>query len=341
VYVFNTFYFNFVDDISSVVEQQLQDKLKVISEAKEKRSKSTTRYIERLVSQFSRELYDECANQSDILNADKIDEIRVVKKITVKEIKDASAKADTAQLKSYLYIFVLLGYLYSKTIREESSSSSDDDDGASSDDDTHSDDIIEKSLAAFKDIQAGKSFSEKDIDEPIVSALLTHIASVLTPDLKKKSQDDMDFKNPAEVLKNTKIGSLAKEISDEIDLSSLKIDKPEDLLNPSNLGNNNVLTNIISKVGNKIHEKIDRGEIKHEELMSEAINMLGMLGKSGDPMAGSFLNNPLFKDVMKNMGNLSGLANMAKNSDKTKSASVRDRLRKKLEDKEKSQSRIL
>lgn len=339
VYVFNKLYTNFIEDIHAIVEGDLHEKLQSVLDARESRTLSSHRYIERVVDQFvsSPSIVQDSIASDDVLEAGVVQKLRLVKKITVADIKSAVKKEDLDTVRSYVYIFILLGYLYTVCKQDDSSDEEDDQNTKS----TIA--LIDASITAFKNIQGGNKADVSDIvADPVAASLLNHIARVIKPISDDDSSDDdsVPAAGAADMLKNTKIGSLAKEISEEIDLSSLKIEKPEDLLNPSNLmGGNNVLTDIIGKVGSKIHQKIDKGEIKHEELMSEAINMLGMLGKGGDSGAASFLQNPLFKDVMKNMGNLSGLANMAKSSDKAKSASVRDRLRKKLD--KKGESKIL
>ena len=340
VYVFNQLYYNFVQDThATVVDEHIKEKLQSILESRDKRSPTSHLYIERINEQLSTStaLADVTSATYDaVLGVDSVAKLRVVKKLTVEDLKKALKDECHNTLCSYVCIFIMLSYLYKLVLDgHKHDDNSDDEEGATEDDAIK---VVDAALSCFREIQVGKEVdpSETVTDANVVS-LLRHIAKVITP-TKEDAPDGDDIASKAsDMLKNTKIGSLAKEISEEIDINSLNINKPEDLLNPGNLmGGNSVLTDIIGKVGTKIHQKINNGEIKHEELMSEAINMLGMLGKSGDGAAGSFLNNPLFKDVMKNMGNFQGMANMAKNSDKTKSANVRDRLRKKLDEKNKT-----
>lgn len=93
---------------------------------------------------------------------------------------------------------------------------------------------------------------------------------------------------------NTRIGDLAKEIAGEIDVSSLaKLDtaNPASMFSLQSLtDSNSPLASIVSSVGSKIQTKLSNGELKHEELLSEAMGMLQfvspqMLSMFGNPGA--------------------------------------------------------
>lgn len=78
------------------------------------------------------------------------------------------------------------------------------------------------------------------------------------------------------MLENTKIGSLAKEIAGEVDVSaftgsnmSADMFSLEGLTNPKS-----PLAGIVQTVGSKIQSKIASGELKQEDLLAEAIGML-------------------------------------------------------------------
>lgn len=146
-----------------------------------------------------------------------------------------------------------------------------------------------------------------------------------------------------EQLSNSKIADLAKEISKDIDVSSLKAENPDDLLKNLFTGNGeqNVLGNIISKVSNTLNEKITNGELKHEDLLSEAMSMMSMFGgkqKGSNPMAsilGEMTSNPMFSQIAKAMQG--GKASIRQ--DVIRKASTRDRLRKKLDERRQDTSK--
>jgi len=347
IYIYNKLYFSFAQDtLSSLSDTKeftaTRERFQVVLDKGKQRSLSTKRFIERFASCLTPEVLDALVQESyeTVLNVDQVKQLSLVRKVTVADLLAClKSGEDATTLKSYIYTFALLGFLYNKNSAVIDGDDSDDDNEGHNDTEDDVVILIDNAIACLRELQDGKQVDiGAMVSDPIAISLLSSLSKVITPSTKNAIPDpDIGFSG-AEVLKNTKIGSLAKEISEEIDLSSLKIEKPEDLLNPQSLlggGGNNVLTDIISKVGSKIHQKIDKGELKHEELMNEAIGMLGMLGKGGNPAMGSFLNNPLFQDVMKNMGGMASAANAFKNSDKAKSANVRDRLRKKLDERDK------
>lgn len=132
-----------------------------------------------------------------------------------------------------------------------------------------------------------------------------------------------------------KIASLAKEIAKDIDVSSLKSDNPDEMI--KNMldfsSGNNVLGKIISQVSSTLNNKITSGEIKHDELLGEAMSMMNIFGggggaggAAGNPLAG-LASNPLFGQMMSAMK--TGKAQVRQ--DVVKKHDTRERLRKKLE----------
>jgi hypothetical protein len=329
--VFNNSYYNFIEDLLSLVEKdnKLFDGLTSALESKDKHATTTHRFIERYGQSLKPNIFATILENQDFIKEESVKPLRIIRKITINDIIESVSNVDNEMLKTYIYTFSLLAYVYSKCADLESSDSESDE---SDESDASKVDLINKVLHYLNLVQNGETCDLGEVDDKNIVTLITNLSKIATKNSFRGQETPTP--NSSDLLQNTKIGSLAKEISEEIDLSKLNLDKPEELLNPAAIlsggGGNTVLTDIISKVGSKIHEKIDKGELKHEELMSEAFGMLGMLGKSGDSTAASFLNNPMFKDVMKNMG---GAMNMAKNSDRAKSSHVRDRLRKKLESK--------
>jgi hypothetical protein len=148
-------------------------------------------------------------------------------------------------------------------------------------------------------------------------------------DVNDESKDGPDFSDTLEFLNNSKIGELAKEISEDIDISSLNVEKPEDLLNIDDIfsGKNNMLGDIINKVGSRITNKIQSGQIKQDELMNEAFSMMTKLNGT----------NSFMEDMMKNAMNQGGnasfndLQSKMKNNPVMRKNNTKNRLQKKLE----------
>jgi hypothetical protein len=137
-----------------------------------------------------------------------------------------------------------------------------------------------------------------------------------------------------------------KEISSQIDIGQLNIDPndPDALtkgLSGMFSGENNALTNIIQKVGSTIQDKIQTGELKHEDLLKEAFSLMGRM-QTGGGKGGSLPGMPAgFMDMMTgmmggmNMGG--GNSGQKKRNDR---ASARDRLKKKIEKRKQQLNKI-
>ena len=125
------------------------------------------------------------------------------------------------------------------------------------------------------------------------------------------------------------IGNLAKELAEDINMDDLNLDIGEnenvgDIFGKIMSGDNPMkFMNLIQNVGNKIQTKLEDGNIDQSKLLSEATNMMGMLGN----------NNPLFDNLL----------NKAKTEMQQTQANspnynnpTRERLRKKLEQRKKN-----
>lgn len=279
-YAFNKFYLNFLNDLKSYdddFKKHVKSKFKVFD-------KTSVSHIQTFREELSK--------------AD--DDIEMVPGLTLQTILDNIEDSEnTAIVKSYLYIFKILGSLYDDT----------------------DDLVLEKILDIIRKIKEGADVSA-EIDEVVDDDLRTNLAllqiSLSTDDNKANIDDTM------KMFENSMIGSIAKEISEEINVNDLNIKDPSDLLNMKNLGSEhgNVLGNIVSKVSTKIQSKITEGKINQSDLISEAMGMIGMLNSS---MGAGGLNNPMFAEVLKSFGNMP----TAQGND------TRTRLKKKLEDRQK------
>jgi hypothetical protein len=90
-------------------------------------------------------------------------------------------------------------------------------------------------------------------------------------------------------MENSKICNLAQEISNDIDVSKINIESPDDIMKLLDFSSsNNIMGDIIKKVSSKMHEKISKGELKQEDLFGEAVSMMGKMstGATGGSKAG-------------------------------------------------------
>ena len=200
-------------------------------------------------------------------------------------------------------------------------------------------------IQMVKNIKQNKNFSESvkplfpdltetselsDDDDNDDSSEKTDKALTTTSEENQSDDKEEDDFDPTQFFSGTKIGELAKEIAEEIDIDNLglpNIDKE-----PSNvqdafqqiLGNNpSALMNTVQKIGSKVQEKIGNSGMSQQDMVNEAQDMVKNLHQ-----------NPMFKDVLGNndmggmfqqmssmmqqmqksgaMPNMANMANMAK-----------------------------
>lgn len=217
--------------------------------------------------------------------------------------------------------------------------------------------LFVKVVTILSKIQKGQDVASEldDIVDDDVKALLTKIQAV-SASAEDIKIDEQSMPSPDDFLKNlgnSKIANLAKEISQEIDTTNIKVDKPEDIAKLLDFsGSNNLLGDIFTKVSSKLSEKISSGDLKQDDLMGEAMSLMGMLQGGGGAGGG-------IGDLLKSfggMGGLGGLADLMGNpmvaemmkmakkgkvqpkSHMRKQSSTRERLRKKLESKKEAGS---
>ena len=129
-------------------------------------------------------------------------------------------------------------------------------------------------------------------------------------------------------LNNGLIGNLAKELSEDINLDEmgLNLNNGDGDPNISDIfgtlmGGDNPMKfmNLIQNVGNKIQNKLQSEDIDQDALVTEAQNMMGMLGN----------NNPLFDNLLNTAKKEMSVANPP--NEPSYDNPTRDRLKKKLE----------
>ena len=114
------------------------------------------------------------------------------------------------------------------------------------------------------------------------------------------------------MLENSKIAGMASEISKELNISPDT--DPADMISFEKLTDgNSALGKIVSKVGSTIKGKLDTGELKQEELLSEAVGFLkafegiaGSMGAMGSAGGSDGAGAGLLGEVMKMAGSLGG-----------------------------------
>ena len=114
---------------------------------------------------------------------------------------------------------------------------------------------------------------------------------------KDTDKEDLDF-DPTDLFQGTKIGELAKEIAEEMDINSMGLGDLENSEEPENiqdafskiLGNDPTkLMSTVQNIGTKVKEKISNSGLTQEEMVNEAQGMMENMHET-----------PMFKELFKN-----------------------------------------
>lgn len=228
----------------------------------------------------------------NLLENETILQFTIFKDIMVSDILKVVDVSEHNVVKCYLYDLFMLSHLYKLNI--------------ASDDETITSELFNKAIQFIDN--SGNIVLEDELDNVFDDELRTLLQNIYETkkDMNRSmvtiNQENLDtdarpkeFDNAFEFLNNSRIGDLAKEISQDIDIGSLNLEKPEDLLNMDSIfsGDNPVLGDIIGKVSSKISNKIASGELKQEDLMQEALAMMSKLNGA----------NPFMDEMMKNAMN--------------------------------------
>lgn len=178
--------------------------------------------------------------------------------ISVEKLYNSIDDTNKITLMNYLYIFSIIILFYKDYTPADEAN-------------------FVKIITIVADIQNNKNVQEEldtIIDDDIKELIIS---------LKYSTENEMN-------IENSTIGSLAKEIADEIDVSDLQnIEDPSDIFKCMMNFNdeNNILGNIIKTVSNKVNQKLTSGELDQAQLFKEAMSMIG----TGD-MLNNFFNPP-------------------------------------------------
>lgn len=301
--IFNKFFSSFLKD------------LKEVNDDMRKKVKQSYKVIDKTSSEYCGLFVENVVpHMQEVIGGNLNIEKQVCKDILLKDVIMAVKEKPEEENMMKNYLYTLLMFAYMSGLEDEN-------------------ELLAQVVKVLGFIQEGNTESFKseveDIIDDDIKALLVKISEcgVTT---KTPAVDMEDPSSLLGALGNSKIANLAKEISQDIDVSALKAENPEDMIkNMLNFSSsNNVLGNIIQKVSTTLNSKISNGEIRHDELLGEAMSMMNMFGGEGNP----FMSNPLFSQMMKGMK--SGKTQMR--TDGAKKADARDRLRKKLEARKKN-----
>ena len=327
VFTFNKFYYDCVKDLKNIGED-LDKKIKKHHSVKNNDTESNIILVKKHLCVKS---VTACLSVADLWANENITSAFILKNVSFSEIlalpKVIEDESLRAVLGNYIYIFALFINLFDRFSNDSEDSADEflelDVEGKGDEDDTESENnniLFMTVMNSIGAIQKKEDYTiyANDIFDDEVKQLLSNINGAWAleqPSATKSGSDGASSMGC--MLENTKIGSIAQEIANDIDLSGINITKPEDILNSNNSG---VIGDIVSKVSSKLQQKFDNGSIKQEELLSEAMSFLNLFGK----------DNNMLSTIMKNMG-----ANMGVDNNKVRAHGTKERLRKKLQEQNK------
>ena len=213
-YIFNKYYYDFVEDVITTCPSLAEQVASACKVRNLQSSKNVTRFAEELKNENVQETI--CSSTvDDVFTNEHVKALKIIKGVTVSTIVDASK--DARNVASYLYIFTLFASLYDIEDEDEQEA------------------LFNLYIDAIKSVQSDEEPSLDGIYDKNIVKLIENIKVVKVKSVPGTDSEDQDggdmMQNAADLLTNSKIGSLAQEISKEIDLSSLNIEKPEDVFN--------------------------------------------------------------------------------------------------------------
>jgi hypothetical protein len=372
LYVFNKLFSSFIKtlkDVNEEVKPIIKKHYKVID-------KASPQYYDKFWASVEPKWKD-FVEMDSLYETDNLNDVEVAQDICIHRIFTSLDDGRKDMVSSHVYLLLVFAYLYTEIKKEDVHGETEPEvDVSKVNVDTQAAETAEAtktevnashtlfnnvvSLLSLiqtnqKDTDAYKEILDSIVDDDIVR-LLSKIKTVAGT-VPKQFDTSSAGNNPMEFLQgleNSKIASLAKEITSEIDLSNLNIDKPEDISKLMDMSDgNNFLGNIVSKVSNKLTEKLNTGELKQEDLMNEAMSVMGALN-NGDGLGGllksmgglgglgglgDIMSNPMMAEMMKmaKKGKVQTKNTNGSRNTKGSRMSTRDRLKKKLDERNKAE----
>lgn len=234
----------------------------------------------------------ESVNDDQVLS---FEPLKGVSFAAISRFADGGEEKDSVDLPTFLYTLATLAMTYTVA--------------ASTGEEDARNILVKGVLGRLSILQGSVEDDNKVVLDDDIGTLLGKLA-IAIEDSKVAETSKGGGVNPLEglmsSLKDSKIAAMASEISKELDLSKLG-DNPMDSMGFDKLGDgNSVLGDIVKNVGAKIQGKLANGELKQEELLSEAMGFIkafegfgGSSSKGGPDLSG-------LAGILGSLGNMSG-----------------------------------
>jgi hypothetical protein len=301
VYFFNKIFYDLLKDLNNIDNDIITDYCSNFKVKNLESTKNIKLFDSSLKSEYLELIID--TDSKNVFDIEEIGKILLFKDFSFTIIKNNAPQEYHTTLKYYMYCLILITLIYRESMNEEN--------------EEDSMVLFTNVVNCIRNIESNTSYSDiiDSIYDKNIKKLIAFIDECNVSNLEsRESGESSEPKEMPDIFQNSTIGSLAKEISDEINIGDFSIEKPDDIMKLMS-------GDIISKVGEKIQKKMSSGEIKQDQLLAEAMSMLGNMGKGCD-----IFNNPMIKQMMNNQ-------NMKINESKLKNMTTKQRLKNKLDKK--------
>jgi len=286
--VFNQYYIDLIKRLKSVCKKTenptpLTKKIiKSIRENYHTVDKSSDEYISYCKDNISEEVWDSYIEIEDIEESNKWFDDKentfLYKNISIKDIKDL---IDDVYLQHH---FISVFYIFKNELSTETTA------------------LIIKLLQG-----TDKTIDINSVEDDKVKKLLERLSLIRKTDFKNKTGIDMKS------IENTTLGKLAKEILEDVDVEKLQksIGENGDILKA--IGNpDSGFSDLITNVSRKMADKISKGELKQETLLSDAMQFASVMpglfggGNTASSDEKSKQNMPDMSNIMNMMSSMMG-----------------------------------
>ena len=275
VYAFNTFFGDFINhakDVDDTIKKRLKKKYRVIDRS------ANGSLLEFCAQAKKAGVYEVIADAS---TPDKMLETQAVLEMHVAQampLGDVLSKADDSAKASILGDVAMMcgvSRLYDELCDEV--------DGEGE----VLEALFERLMEAIAMSNDGKAYEQafKGIVDDEISGLFRGILRrVAGPgEAEEKTGGDVDMEGILTQMKNSKLGEIAEEISQSIDKEKLAEafsggDGMESVIQGLMTGQNvGMIGDLVQQVGDKINAKLQRGDMKEEDLLKDAFSLMGKM----------------------------------------------------------------